>query len=68
MAEKTAFIGVGNMGGPMAANLAEAGYDVVVFDLSTKACDDAKARGLAPLVGGAAARARDSRNAEFGRH
>ncbi|UOM33763.1 3-hydroxyisobutyrate dehydrogenase [Acuticoccus sp. I52.16.1] len=47
MAEKTAFIGVGNMGGPMAANLAEAGYDVVVFDLSTKACDDAKARGLA---------------------
>jgi 3-hydroxyisobutyrate dehydrogenase len=27
------FIGLGNMGGPMAANLAEAGHDVVGFDL-----------------------------------
>lgn len=35
-----AFIGLGNMGGPMAANLADAGYTVRAFDLS----DEAKAR------------------------
>jgi len=34
------FIGLGNMGGPMAANLAKAGHTVRGFDLS----DDAKAR------------------------
>ena len=34
-----AFIGLGNMGGPMAANLAKANYNVKGFDLS----DDAKA-------------------------
>ena len=28
-----AFIGLGNMGGPMAANLVKAGYDVKVYDL-----------------------------------
>ena len=28
------FIGVGNMGGPMAANLAKAGHAVTAFDLS----------------------------------
>ena len=27
------FIGLGNMGGPMAANLAKAGHTVQVFDL-----------------------------------
>ncbi|RAI02410.1 3-hydroxyisobutyrate dehydrogenase [Acuticoccus sediminis] len=46
MAEKTAFIGVGNMGGPMAANLAKAGFEVVAFDLSRSAVEDAKRRGL----------------------
>ena len=30
---KVAFIGLGNMGGPMAANLLEAGHEVTVFDL-----------------------------------
>ena len=30
---KVAFIGLGNMGGPMAANLLKAGHDVTVFDL-----------------------------------
>lgn len=34
------FIGLGNMGGPMAANLAKAGHDVRAFDL----CEDARAR------------------------
>ena len=29
-----AFIGVGNMGGPMARNLVKSGHDVRAFDLS----------------------------------
>jgi 3-hydroxyisobutyrate dehydrogenase len=33
-----AFIGLGNMGGPMAINLAKAGYPVAAFDLSAEAC------------------------------
>ena len=32
-----AFIGLGNMGGPMAINLIKAGHDVCVFDLSESA-------------------------------
>jgi 3-hydroxyisobutyrate dehydrogenase len=35
---KVAFIGLGNMGGPMARNLVQAGHDVRVFDLSESAC------------------------------
>lgn len=31
---RTAFIGVGNMGGPMSANLVKAGHEVMAFDLS----------------------------------
>jgi len=31
------FIGLGNMGGPMAANLAKAGHAVAAFDISTEA-------------------------------
>ena len=31
------FIGIGNMGGPMAANLVKAGHEVHVFDLSEAA-------------------------------
>jgi 3-hydroxyisobutyrate dehydrogenase len=34
---KIGFIGLGNMGGPMAANLAKAGYDVTGFDLAEPA-------------------------------
>ncbi len=33
MSEKIAFIGLGNMGAPMAANLVAAGHELVVFDL-----------------------------------
>ncbi|MCR9105222.1 MAG: 3-hydroxyisobutyrate dehydrogenase [Gammaproteobacteria bacterium] len=33
-----AFIGLGNMGGPMAGNLLAAGHAVTVFDLSSEAC------------------------------
>ncbi|TKB43085.1 3-hydroxyisobutyrate dehydrogenase [Thalassotalea mangrovi] len=35
-----AFIGLGNMGGPMAANLIKAGHQVRVFDLSTEAINE----------------------------
>ena len=34
---KVAFIGLGNMGGPMATNLVKAGHEVAVFDLSEAA-------------------------------
>ena len=42
-----AFIGLGNMGGPMAANLVKAGHRVVAFDLVAAARDQAKADGAA---------------------
>ena len=35
-----AFIGLGNMGGPMAKNLVKAGHAVTVFDLVPEACAD----------------------------
>ena len=41
-----AFIGLGNMGGPMALNLQKAGHDVRAFDLSKPACDKLAADGL----------------------
>ena len=41
-----AFIGLGNMGGPMALNLHKAGYSVRGFDLSKPACDKLAAEGL----------------------
>jgi 3-hydroxyisobutyrate dehydrogenase len=44
---KVAFIGLGNMGGGMAANLAKAGHDVIAFDLSEDALLRAEARGAA---------------------
>ncbi|WP_375411042.1 3-hydroxyisobutyrate dehydrogenase [uncultured Bradyrhizobium sp.] len=40
-----AFIGLGNMGGPMAANLVKAGHQVVGFDLVQTSLDQAKADG-----------------------
>lgn len=39
------FVGLGNMGGPMAANLVKAGHDVAVFDMSSAAVDKAVAAG-----------------------
>ena len=41
-----AFIGLGNMGGPMAINLHKAGHSVKAFDLSQDACAKIKAEGL----------------------
>ena len=40
-----AFIGLGNMGGPMAANLAKAGHSVKAFDLSPQALEQAASQG-----------------------
>jgi 3-hydroxyisobutyrate dehydrogenase len=42
-----AFIGLGNMGGPMAANLVKAGHKVVAFDLVAASRDQAKSDGAA---------------------
>ncbi len=44
---RVAFIGLGNMGGGMAANLAKAGHEVAAFDLSEDALARAEARGAA---------------------
>jgi 3-hydroxyisobutyrate dehydrogenase len=42
-----AFIGLGNMGGPMAANLVKAGHKVVAFDLVEASRNQAKSDGAA---------------------
>ncbi len=45
-----AFIGLGHMGGGMAANLAKAGHDVRAFDLSAEAIMAARANGCTPAA------------------
>ena len=56
---KIGFIGLGNMGGPMAANLARAGHEVTATDLSIGAIDRAvdagckRGDGVAATVSGA---------------
>ncbi len=45
-----AFIGLGNMGGGMAANLVKAGHTVRAFDLSAQALERAAASGCAPCT------------------
>lgn len=55
MATSVGFIGVGNMGNPMAANILKAGFPMTVFDLSPKAMENlvkagAKAAGSAREV------------------
>ncbi len=42
---KIAFIGLGNMGGGMAANLVKAGHQVRAFDLAAEALDKARGNG-----------------------
>jgi 3-hydroxyisobutyrate dehydrogenase len=49
------FIGLGNMGGPMAANLAKAGYAVTGFDLADAAIAEAGKRGVATAASAAKA-------------
>ena len=50
---KIAFIGLGNMGGPMAMNLLKAGHSVLAFDLSADACRKFAADGLLIAASGA---------------
>ncbi len=43
---RIAFLGLGHMGGPMAANLVKAGFAVAAFDLSTEALSKAQSQGV----------------------
>lgn len=45
-----AFIGLGNMGGPMATNLVKAGHQVCVYDLSAQAVIDVVEHGASTAV------------------
>ncbi|MDP4022797.1 3-hydroxyisobutyrate dehydrogenase [Methylobacterium sp. NEAU 140] len=47
MAGTIGFIGLGNMGGPMAANLVKAGYTVRGFDLAPASLETARGEGVA---------------------
>ena len=47
MAQTIGFIGLGNMGGPMAANLVRAGHKVRGFDLAPASLETARAEGIA---------------------
>jgi 3-hydroxyisobutyrate dehydrogenase len=53
---RIAFIGLGNMGGPMSANLRRAGHHVTGFDVSQASCDAAAAADveIAPSLAAAA--------------
>ena len=46
MSDKIAFIGVGNMGNPMAENLLKSGKKITVFDVSKEMMEKAKKKGL----------------------
>ncbi len=48
MTEQIGFIGLGTMGGPMAIRLAQAGHDVVAFDIDPSAVEAAVAGGCRP--------------------
>lgn len=50
---RIAFIGLGNMGGPMAANLVKAGHSLRVFDLVPAALQSAQAAGALPATSAA---------------
>ncbi len=56
---KIAFIGLGNMGGPMAHNLLKAGHELSAFDLSADACRHWAGEGL-PIAASAAEAVRDA--------
>jgi 3-hydroxyisobutyrate dehydrogenase len=53
--QTVAFIGLGNMGGPMASKLIDAGFDLRVFDLSKTACATLAERGATVATSAAAA-------------
>ncbi len=47
--KRIAFVGLGHMGGPMAANLVKAGYEVRAYDLSFQALETAEKAGCLPV-------------------
>ena len=47
---KIAFIGLGNMGGPMSVNLVKAGHEVVGYDIVPEKIDRAAAGGVTPAA------------------
>ena len=47
MPGKVGFIGLGNMGGPMALNLAKGGFELVVHDIDPRKLDPLVAAGAA---------------------
>ncbi|MFF4421766.1 3-hydroxyisobutyrate dehydrogenase [Streptomyces sp. NPDC001549] len=57
MSRTVAFVGLGRMGGPMAANLVEAGHRVLGFDLVPELLATAAVTGVEPAVSAAAAAA-----------
>ncbi|MFB7267756.1 3-hydroxyisobutyrate dehydrogenase [Streptomyces nojiriensis] len=57
MSRTVAFVGLGRMGGPMAANLVRAGHRVLGFDLVPELLATAAATGVEPAVSAAAAAA-----------
>ena len=52
---RVAMVGLGNMGGPMAANLVKAGHSVTGFDLVPAALETAAAAGVTVAASGAEA-------------
>ena len=44
--KKIGFIGLGNMGTPMAKNLLKANYDIIGFDVNTKLIEDMVPNGM----------------------
>ena len=52
---RVGFVGLGNMGGPMAANLVKAGHDVRGFDMDEAAVARATAHGITVVESGVAA-------------
>ncbi|MER6253922.1 3-hydroxyisobutyrate dehydrogenase [Streptomyces sp. NPDC001584] len=57
MSRTVAFVGLGHMGGPMAANLVKAGHRVLGFDLVPELLAGAAVTGVEPAVSAAAAAA-----------
>ncbi|MFA7761945.1 3-hydroxyisobutyrate dehydrogenase [Streptomyces sp. NPDC048723] len=57
MSRTVAFVGLGHMGGPMAANLVKAGHRVLGFDLVPELLATAAVTGVEPAVSAAAAAA-----------
>ena len=47
---RIAFIGLGNMGGPMAGNLVRAGHAVTGFDLAPASIEAAKTAGVSIMA------------------